>query len=39
LTTIVLASAPIYLAGGLKLIQDIAFCCGFGHVIPPEEAQ
>jgi predicted MFS family arabinose efflux permease len=37
LTTATLASAPIYLAGGLKIIYDLALYRGFRHVKPPEE--
>jgi hypothetical protein len=38
LMTASLASAPIYLAGGLKIIYDLALYRGFRHVKPPEEA-
>lgn len=37
LATAGLASAPIYLAGGLKIIYDLALYRGFRHVKPPEE--
>jgi len=39
LTTAALASAPIYLAGGLKIIYDLALYRGFRQVKPPEEAK
>jgi MFS family permease len=39
LTTAALANAPIYLAGGLKIIYDLALYRGFRHVKPPEEAK
>ena len=32
-----LISAPIYLAGGLKIIYDLALYRSFSHVKPPEE--
>ena len=38
LTVAPLFNAPIYLAGGLKIIYDIALYRGFRHIKPPEEA-
>jgi hypothetical protein len=38
LTIAPLVNAPIYLAGGLKIIYDLALYRGFRHVKPPEEA-
>jgi len=37
LTVAVLVNSPIYLAGGLKIIYDLALYRGFRHVRPPEE--
>jgi len=37
LTNAALANVPLYLAGGLKIVYDLALYRGFRHVKPPEE--
>jgi MFS family permease len=39
LTISALASLPIYLAGGLKIIYDVALYRSFRHLKPPEETK